>query len=507
MRTHAAALFLAVCLTACHPSQRVQIVHFSDYHSHAVPFFSEHQANQAGIARALAYVKQLKAKDPNLMVLSGGDMVNAGAPAWSDKYTKDCTEWKWWNGLVTAMAFGNHDVDYGWDTFAACQKQGTYPVLSGNLIDNRGNLLLSTDGKPYLVHKLGEIRIGLFALSGPDFPRLVKAANLPPGASFADSITVAKSIVTTLREQEQVQAVIFFGHQDRETDFAMARQVPGIDLILGTHSHYKGELQRIPDTQTYFISPFQYLNYLSQVELLFDDGKLSAITGQLQKMSADLPEDKEVAAAVADMQTQLEADPMYAPRFAVIGQAAVELDFTNIDRNESILGNFAMDILRSATPAHAAFSSASSFRASIPPGNIRLEDYLMAIPYPNKVLALTLTGAQVQALLDVSLKKRASDNFAVTSGLRYTIAGGNLEKIQIVKDALAQTPEYETLLPEKTYTVMSTNFMVDVADGYSSIFKQAKSNVDTKRIVNDVLIDFIRKNSPVSAKLDGRIAE
>ncbi len=37
----------------------VTLLHFSDYHPHAVPFYSEGQTNSAGIARAIAYLKPL----------------------------------------------------------------------------------------------------------------------------------------------------------------------------------------------------------------------------------------------------------------------------------------------------------------------------------------------------------------------------------------------------------------------------------------------------------------
>ena len=58
----------------------VTLLHFSDYHSHAVPFYSEGQAHSAGIARAIAYLKPL-AKDSNALIFSGGDTMNRGAPA------------------------------------------------------------------------------------------------------------------------------------------------------------------------------------------------------------------------------------------------------------------------------------------------------------------------------------------------------------------------------------------------------------------------------------------
>jgi 5'-nucleotidase len=505
-------------LTACHlpraaPSPapaagevRLTLLHFSDYHAHAVPFFSEHQRDQGGIARALGYIKQVKATAPNVLVLSGGDMWNSGTPAWSDRYASDCSEWTWLGEHLTAMAFGNHDVDYGWDVFASCARRAGFPVLSGNLVDGADKLLLSDGGKPYVVRQLGGIKVGLFALSGPDFPSLVKPTNLPPGARFTDGIAAAQRIVRALRETEQVNVVVFFGHQSREADFAMARAVPGIDVILGSHSHYKGALQAIEGTSTYFISPFQYLNYLSQVELVLRGGRLVNVSGRLVRMDPTLAADPDVAARVARMQRDLEADPRYADRFQVIGAAAVELALDGIDRGESVLGSFAMDIARTAARAHLMLSTASSFRASIPPGPIRLEDYLTALPYKNRLLTVQLSGAQVQALLDLAAENYGSDGFGVTSGARYTIAGGRATDIALARpsDPTASPPQYEALEPARRYTVATTDYLANVAAGYKDLFAGAPRR-DTGLVINDTILDFIKKNSPVSARLEGRI--
>lgn len=496
-------------LSAGSVETKVTLLHFSDYHSHAVPFFAEHAPDQAGIARAVAYAKNLRITAKNVLVLGGGDLLNAGTPAWSDKYYKTCTDWTWWNDIVSVMAFGNHDADYGWDAFAACRGKATYPIVSGNLVDASDRLILSDGGKPYVVRQVGEVRIGIFALSGPDFSRLVKATNLPPGARFTDGMAAAKRIVATLREQEKVNAVVFIGHQDRETDFAMAAMVPGIDVILGTHSHYKGPLQQIPGTQTWFISPFQYLNYLSQVALTFRGGVLSRVEGALVKMDTSQSQDPMLTWEVGRMQTDLEADPLFADRFVRIGEAAVELDLDGIDSGESVLGNFALDVVRSgkAVRAHAMFSTASSFRASIPPGRIRMEDYLTAIPYKNRVLLYQLTGAQLQAVLDFGVSKRGSDNFGVTSGLRYSIrqaAPTQAHDVRVLRDPSEATPTFEPIQPSQLYTVAATDYVALIAGGYSDLFKVALPT-DTGAIVNDLIIDHIRRNSPVQAARDGRV--
>lgn len=507
-------------LAACHPplaapspapaaggdEVRLTLLHFSDYHAHAVPFFSEHQSSQGGIARALGYIKQVKASTPNVLVLSGGDMWNSGTPAWSDRYASDCSEWTWLGEHLAAMAFGNHDVDYGWDVFATCARRAGFPVLSGNLVGSDEKPLLTDGGRPYVVRQIGGIKVGLFALSGPDFPSLVKPANLPPGAHFTDGTAAATRIVRALRETEQVSVVVFFGHQSREADFEMARTVPGIDVILGSHSHYKGALQTIEGTSTYFISPFQYLNYLSQVELVLRGGKLVSTSGRLVRMDAALTEDADVAARVGRMQRDLEADPKYAARFQVIGSAATELSLDDIDRGESVLGNFAMDVARTVARAHLMLSTASSFRASIPPGPIRMEDYLTALPYKNKLLTVQLSGAQVQALLGLAAERRGSDAFGVTSGARYVIEGKRATAIALAKysDPTASPPQYEPLDPARSYTVATTDYLANVAAGYKDLFAGAPTS-DTGLVVNDTILDFIKESSPVSARLEGRI--
>jgi len=162
----------------------ITLLHFSDYHSHAVPFYSEGQADQAGIARLIAYL-QPYANDPNALIFSGGDTMNLGTPAWSDKY--HCAEWPWFNGIVDAMAYGNHDSDYGPEVFAECRKSIAYPILSANTLDSAGAPVFQPDGKTYKVFEAGGVKVGVFALAGPDFERLITPKLRPvAGASFGD---------------------------------------------------------------------------------------------------------------------------------------------------------------------------------------------------------------------------------------------------------------------------------------------------------------------------------
>ncbi len=57
----------------------------------------------------------------------------------------------------------------------------------------------------------------------------------------------------------------------------------------------------------------------------------------------------------------------------------------------------------------------------------------------------------------------------------------------------------------KTYQVATTDFQAKIAAGYKDVFAKATTVKDTGLVVNDVLIELIKKSSPVSAKLDGRV--
>lgn len=367
-------LFLLAIAFPLSAETTITLLHFSDYHSHALPFYTD-EGERGGIARAIGYLREQK-RD-GALVFSGGDTINKGAPAWSDKY--QCAEWAWWNGIVDAMAFGNHDVDYGADALGRCRKSTRYPILSAN-----------TPGfRPYVVLRSKGARIGVFALAGPDFPRLVK------GYTFGDPLAAARETVRALREKERVDAVVLIGHQDVDDDYALAGAVPGIDVIFGSHSHLKRDLVQIPNTKTTYISPSQYLTYISRLELTIDKGRVKSVRGGLIPVDASLPEDRVIAGRVARMQQELERDPQYSALFAPIGTLAAPV-------STEALGMRALDAMRAATNATVAISTKSSFRGPLPAGTLTMESLRRAMPYDNEIVICTMSDAQLRNVLKVA---------------------------------------------------------------------------------------------------------
>jgi 5'-nucleotidase/UDP-sugar diphosphatase len=410
------ALMLAVPV---HAATTVTLLHFSDYHSHALPFYSEDRTDQGGIARAIGYLRREKRR--GALVFSGGDMINKGSPAWSDKY--HCVEWPWLNGLVDAMAFGNHDPDYGPAEFARCRAESKYPMLSAN-----------TQGfQRYDVFVRNGVRIGVFAVAGPDFPALVKAAPFV----YTDRIAAAREVVRTLREEEHADGVILIGHEGLDDDFALARSVPGIDVILGTHSHLKRDWMQIPGTQTWFISPFQYLTYISRVELTFERHRLTKAQGSLVRVEPPMPADDATRRKVAALESGLERDPQYAALFETLTTLPKPLAIAELAQQT-------LDTMRRVARADVALSTASSFRQPLPAGKLTDELLRAAMPYENDILVYELNGATVAKLVAYSTSREGTDATSFISGA----------------DAIDQS---------KTYRVAVTDFIAKVAPGYREI--------------------------------------
>ncbi|HEV7574373.1 MAG TPA: 5'-nucleotidase C-terminal domain-containing protein [Thermoanaerobaculia bacterium] len=410
---------LFVCAAAHARTTHVTLLHFSDYHSHALPFYSEGREGQGGVARAIGYLRAQK--QHGALVFSGGDMMNKGSPAWSDKYR--CAEWAWFNGVIDAMAFGNHDPDYGIGELEGCLQTIRYPVLNANTNGFKGTRIFVVNG----------IRVGVFAIAGNDFKTLVKE----PLFHFGDPVAAARDAVRELREKH-ADVVVMIGHEHLDDDFALARAMPGIDLIFGTHSHLKRALTRIDGTTTWFISPFQYLTYISRVVLTFDEHKLTGVAGKLIPVDARMPVDKTIARRVAAMQRELEADPKYAPLFVTIGTLAAPLPV-------EALAQRTVEIMRDAAHADVALSTASSFRQDLPRGRVTMESLRAAMPYDNDILVYMLRGDAVEKLLAYGKSRQGSDSFAIVAAP-------------------------QTIDPQRRYRVATTDYLAQNAPGYRDFF-------------------------------------
>ncbi len=475
--------------------RRVRLVHFSDYHAHAAPFYAEGEHGTAGVARLIAYLREVRSR---AVVTNGGDMLNVGWPPWSDHYRG--IEWPWFNGLVDMMALGNHDADYGPELFGRRRAGLDHPVLCANLVGADDQPLLTHAGRPYLVREVDGVSLGLLAAAGPDFDRLVPASSRPiAGARFSDRTATVEQLVAELRGRERVNAVVLVGHGLAEDDQALARDVPGIDVVLGTHSHRRQELTGIAGSDAVMVSPFQYATYVADLDLTFRGGALVDVAGGLVQMSADRPEAPDVAAEVARLRTDLDADPRYAHLAETVAHTDHEISPAGHDQGESVLGNLVTDVMRDRVGADAVLMTADSIRAPLPPGEVTVGHVHAALPYDNHVLVYRLTGQRLQDLLDASVRQCGSGRHLQVAGVGYASAGGRAVQVHVARGAI-----WESIDPDASYEVALNDFTAQMVPAYSDVLAGLVPR-DPGQEVRDLVIEGLRAVGHLEAGLDGRV--
>src|SRR5438105_3575915 len=145
--------------------------------------------------------------------------------------------------------------------------------------------------KPYVVRRLGNVRVGLFGLGiSPD--NLITPENFK-GVKYLDPVQMSRGVVRLLREQEKCQLVVGMSHlgyyanpKNREIgDTQVAAQVNGIDFIASGHTHTfmeKHVLQKNPDGKDTII--FQVGKsgiYVGRIDFKLKNGKVVAAAGRL----------------------------------------------------------------------------------------------------------------------------------------------------------------------------------------------------------------------------------
>ncbi|MCS7028507.1 MAG: metallophosphatase [Bacteroidia bacterium] len=242
---------------------RITILHTNDVHSRIEPFPMDGSKVQGlgGFARRATLIKQIRATNPNVLLLDAGDIVQ-GTPYFN--FYGGEVEIKLMNKLgYDACTIGNHDFDGGIEGLAKMIKLANFPFVCANY-DFRNNII---QGKvsPYKVFVKQGVRIGVFGI-GIQLDGLV-ADKMHANTIYLNPVEKANQTAKILREKEKCSLVICLSHLghyprvDAETcDPYLAKNTSGIDLIIGAHTH------------TFMDKPAVYKNAKDEEVLVFQVG-------------------------------------------------------------------------------------------------------------------------------------------------------------------------------------------------------------------------------------------
>lgn len=219
----------------CVQGQPLVIMHTNDTHSQVEPYSYKGDVNVGGYLRREAAIREIRADNPNTLLLDAGDF-SQGTPYFN--VFKGYVEVRLMNAMgYDAATLGNHEFDNGSAALAARLKTADFPVVCANY--EFVNKKLAKVIKPYVIIERGGLRIGIFGL-GVNLDGYT-APQIASEVTFLDPFICARNVVEELRRQ-QCDLIICLSHLGvntniPENDYELARQIPEIDVIIGGHTH------------------------------------------------------------------------------------------------------------------------------------------------------------------------------------------------------------------------------------------------------------------------------
>ncbi len=438
--------------------KEVTILFTHDLHSHLLPSANETGEGQyGGYARLMTAIKAEKAKDPNAILVDGGDF--SMGSLFQTAYPTSAIELRMMGAMgFDVTTFGNHEYDY---LQSGLKSMLNAAVASGDPLPALvcANYLPPIEGqdgydaeiwaaynnygvKDYVIMERGGVYYAIFGVFGFD------ADDCAPnsGMVFEDPIAVAKeTVAAAVSECEELYGqhpvVVCLSHSGtsdgKGEDYELAEAVDGIDVIVSGHTHTTLP-EAISVNGTLIVSAAEYGRNLGVLKLKFDGNQVALASYELIAIDETVSEDEEIAALVEGYKVLVEEDYLkdYGYTFDQVllnnPYTFDTVDEVYATQHESTLGNVFSDAYKWAVEratgkrVDMAVTASGVVRGSLPRGNVTVSDVFNAaslgVGTEGELVGIYLTGKDLKNAieLDASIQPLMKSAQLFMSGVEYS---------------------------------------------------------------------------------------
>ncbi len=457
----------------------LRILHLNDLHGAVEP-----EEEGGGLARVATVLDRERSADPDgTLTLNAGDLAEGSMVAYLTK------------GRVVSQSLGqmgfdaiepgNHDFAWGQPALQDMLGDLNAPILGANIIN-------AEDGKPwaspYLLKDVNGVKVGIIGVDVQDMARYVSAEKIEGLKFESPAATVARYLPEV--RQQGAEVVVVLSHLGFDEDKKMAREVPGIDVIVGGHSHTElPEGHREGDTL--IVQSGTKGRFVGEVDLQYNVSGRHLVSAQARLIPVDdqVPADPEVQAIVNRAMVDVERVGS-----RIMGRAEEELHFS-FEENAKINQIHADSILQ-ATGAEIALCSARNPRGNLPKGDVTYKDLFSAYPQAEEdAVVMRVTGRTLMA----EMEERVADGGrgpATPAGFRYSYDPSLPSGKRLTEVVMA---DGQPMDPDREYTVGTTITMAR-----KKTFREAK-DMHTIGSSQDIFMDAFASGSPWRDNPDERI--
>ncbi|XP_071505522.1 snake venom 5'-nucleotidase-like [Diadema antillarum] len=530
---------LVIWTTLCQAEFELTVLHTNDVHARFEQFnrygsecSQEEAADQecfGGVARRVTKINEIRRQVDNVVLLDGGDQFQG--TMWFFIYKGDATSHFMNIVGYDAMAIGNHEFDNSPAGLEPFLRAVNFPVLSCNTDASQEDTIDGLFLKSVILQRSGE-DIGVIGYTFYRTHEISSTGN----CVFKPEVESIQAEVDAFIAQG-INKIIAVGHSGINIDEEIARNVVGLDVVVGGHTDtflYTGTppssetpygsyplvITQASGTRVLVVQDYTFGKYLGRLDVTFDDqGEITAYGGNPILLDATTEQDPTV---LAEVEEWAELVRNSSNQFVGISHAFLEGDRSMCRARECNLGNLIADGMVSQNNKNPdelrwndvgiALMNGGSIRASINKGDITIGDIGNVLPFGNTVDVMEIEGRYLLEALENAMllydPTVLDGRFLQFSGVRvvYTLArepGKRVYGVQVICTNCT-VPQYGPLYQDRTYKIVTNSFLASGGDGFTMI-RDHKFNHVTGNLDSAVLAEYIQRLSPVAPALEGRV--
>ena len=362
--TIAATLTLSVQAQQTSKTVTLKVIETSDVHGHFFPWdFMEGRPLRGTLTRANSYINREREKfGDNLLLIDNGDILQ-GQP---------CVYWA--ARVINYMQYdaetvGNHDIEPGHKVYDKWIREVHCPLLGANIVKEECKngeadpQSIYTGLQPYSVHVKDGVKICVIGMLTPAIPNWLNKS-IWKGIEFEEMVGCARKWVKYIQENEKPDLIFGLFHSGKDggivtPDYeenataAVAREVPGFDVIFFGHDHqvHNEWITDKEGKQVLIIDPSCWVKNVAEANIV------------------------------------LTIQPIYT-RDSFFGNSA----FTDLIHNLQL----------QITNADISLTAPLAFNSTIKAGDVTLADMFKLYRFENLLFTLRMTGEEVRKHLEYS---------------------------------------------------------------------------------------------------------
>ena len=209
---------------------------------------------------------------------------------------------------------------------------------------------------------------------------------------------------------------------------------------------------------------------------------------RLLTVDSSIPDDPDVVKIIAPYEEKVRE------LSKVIGRLEGGLSKTGV--GGGTLGNFVTDAVRAQAQAKlgkpivlAMMNNGGLRKNEIGAGEIRASDIFELLPFENALVALDVTGVQLEKILQVVTRD-------AQSGARIQFKWNDRDRPEFISGKLvdASGKEYE-IDPNQTYTILTIDYLLSLKSGAYAILQETKNQTPLNITLRDAVMNYVKSET------------